>query len=301
MAESPDAATLTVTTQQLNAIVQSAVKGVLSTQQHKCQLPRPTIDLESSDNRWAFFLNKWKLYKTECRLPDSAPSELRPACSTDLKLRLYEFIGDSIDTLDETALLEKIKQIAVRSKNVAVHRQEFFNTRQSEGESTQQFYSRLRSKADQCDFNIKCKSSLCSNTLNSYSSAMVDDILTVGCYDEDVQCELLARSAQFKNVEEKYQFIEAMESGKRARGDLSGHSSITAQKSAYKVLKKQPPPRTDSLICEGCGSDEHGPGTDKPRKQNCPARTVQCVYCHIVGHFGRVCRKKTAAKIIKHP
>ena len=60
---------------------------------------------------------------------------------------------------------------------------------------------------------------------------MIADILTVGCADQDIQEELLLRSATTKTLEEKFELMQAMESGKSARTDIYGHSSVQAQRS----------------------------------------------------------------------
>ena len=62
---------------------------------------------------------------------------------------------------------------------------------------------------------------------------MVADVLTVGCYDQDIQGELLARSADVKSLDDKFDLIQAMESGKRARNQVTVQSSVTVQQSAH--------------------------------------------------------------------
>lgn len=220
----------------------------------------------------------------QANLPDDAPRELRSCCSEDLRLTLFELVGSSIDTLNEKALIEEIRKAAVKCKNTAVHRQEFYSMRQEEGQSAQQFLSKLKSKAEHCGFQLECSSEACNHKINTYKSAMIADILTVGYSDSEIQGELLAQSGTIKTLDEKFDLIQAMESGKSARNDLITYSSIKAQKST----PKKPPPihqGYDSRGCSGCGSTSHGPGTNQPRKKHCPARAIQCDFCKIVGHF----------------
>ena len=137
--------------------------------------------------------------------------------------------------------MTKIRETAVKRKNTAVHRQEFYSMVQEDGQSTQQFLAKLRSKADQCTFQLACSSSLCNHTINSYSSVMVGDILTVGCYDKDIQGELLARSNTVKSLE-KLELMQAMGSGKHARDELMQESRVTAQRSTHRRAKQQSSP-----------------------------------------------------------
>ena len=213
------------------------------------------------------------MYKTQAKLPENAPAELRNCCSEDLRLTVFELLGPSIDDLNEKDLMEKIHRVAVKGKNTAVHHQEFYNMKQEEGQSAQQFLAKLRAKADHCNFQLTCSSEDCSHTSNSYASAMVADILTVGCYDQDIQGELLAHSADVQSLEDKFELMQAMESGKRARNQLTVQSSVTVQRSAHRQSRQQNASQTitSPTGCEGCGSTEHGPGTNKPRKKHCPA------------------------------
>ena len=126
------------------------------------------------------------------------------------KLTLFQILGNSIEECDEKTLLSEIRNVAVKWKNTAVHRQEFYNTKQEDGQTTQQFLAKLKSKAEHCSFQLKCTSALCNHQLNSYTSSMVADILTVGCFDEDIQSELLARASSIKTLEEKLELMQAL-------------------------------------------------------------------------------------------
>ena len=299
---STGAQAMSFTMEQLNTIIQSAITGALAAQvntgsqsTHQARHPEPpSISLDCNEGRWSFFTNEWKMYETQAKLPENAPAELRNCCSEDLRFTLFELLGPSIDDLNEKDLMEKIHKVAVKGKNTAVHRQEFYNMKQEEGQSAQQFLAKLRAKADHCNFQLTCSSEDCSHTSNSYAPAMVADILTVGCYDQDIQGELLARSADVQSLQDKFELMQAMESGKRARNQLTVQSSVTVQRSAHRQSRQQNASQTitSPTGCEGCGSTEHGPGTNKPRKKHCPAWSVSCEFCHIMGHFAKVCRKK---------
>ena len=88
--------------------------------------------------------------------------------------------------------------------------------------------------------------------------------------------------------------MQAIESGKRARNQLTVQSSVTVQRSAHRQSRQQIASQTitSPTGCEGCGSTEHGPGTNKPRKKHCPAWSVSCEFCHIMGHLAKLCQKK---------
>ena len=287
---------------------------------------RPSIDLDANESRWAFFLNEWKFYKQRANLPASAAGELRACCSEELRMELFEFLGStSFDSMDEVGLLAAVKKLAVRGKNTAVHRNEFYAMRQASGQTIQQFVAKLRAKAEHCNFTMKCSSTAC-DVVNNFSASMVSDRMIVGCYDDDIQNEVLAKYGQLGTFDEKFSLMQALESGKNAKTQLGGESSVAAQKSSYQRDKRRPtrpnllantatspamrpnrptlydhqtrPGGTASGIthpqtCPGCGSNSHGPGTEKPRRDHCPAWNKKCNHCALIGHLARVCSRRS--------
>ena len=304
---SSSTAMVTLSPQQLQQLIQGAISGALAASHttppsgisSPNHVDRPTIDLECNESRWAFFLNEWKLYKRRTKLPEAAAAEeLRACCSEELRMELFHFAGPStIDSLSEEQLLSNIKELAVKGKNTAVHRQDFYSIQQTPGQPIQQYVATLKAKSEQCDFRVKCNNACCDNTFVSYASAMIADQMVVGLYDKQIQGEILAKHSTLGTFQAKYDLIQALEEGKRAREQLSAESSLSAQRSTY---KKQKPAQTSSneasvTVCPGCGSTSHGPGTDKPRSKQCPARNHKCQYCSIIGHFQTVCRKRLRA------
>ena len=303
---------ISLTARQLQDIVAGAVAGAIA-QVASAQPPthaaardpttlthrpdRPSIDINCNESRWAFFKNEWSLYKRRARLPVSSPEELRACCTEDLRLELFDYIGpNTIDTLSETQLLEHIRKIAVKGKNIAVHRHEFYAMAQAPGQPIQQFVAKLKSKAEHCHFQLNCSSNQC-NQSNSYVMAMVGDQVTIGLYDKSIQGEILAKHSQLKTFESKFDLIQAMEDGNRAKEQLSSESSIAAQQPTVKYAQKS----AQAKGCPGCGSTDHGPGTVKPRTHHCPAKHEQCNHCAIIGHRASVCRKlKASSKPTSH-
>ena len=169
------------------------------------------------------------MYRTQAILPENAPAELRNCCSDDLRFTLFELLGPSIDDLSEKDLMEKIHKVAVKGKNTAVHCQEFLQYEARRRSVSSTILSKTASQSRSLQFPTDVQSEDCSHTSNSYASAMVADILTVGCYDQDIQGELLARSAGVQSLEDKFELMQAMESGKRARNQLTVQSSVTVQ------------------------------------------------------------------------
>ena len=49
---------------------------------------------------------------------------------------------------------------------------------------------------------------------------MVEDQMVVGCADNDILEETLANDSQLQSFDNKFQFIEALEHGQRAKVDV---------------------------------------------------------------------------------
>jgi Fe-S-cluster containining protein len=253
---------------------------------------RPRIDLNSTEGKWEFFKNEWALYKRRASLPASCPEELRACCSEELRQELFNYIGPStIDVLNEPTLLDHIRRLAVKGRNKAVHRQQFYTLHQDPDTPAHQFVAQLRAKAEHCNFIVKCAN--CDENV-SYASPMISDQLTVGLADKDIQGEILAKDTQLNTFDDKLNLVQALEDGKRAKEQLSMDTTVAAHQSTYRKQQKHQPGNSNVTrsTCSGCGSKDHGKGTGKSRGQHCPAFSHKCEHCGIMGHLSSVCRKK---------
>ena len=257
---------------------------------------RPGIDTGCSESEWAFFNREWNIYtKRSCITGDELKHELNAACTTELRRCLLNFVGESeLDKCTHEKLLCYIKEIAVESKNISVHRQEFYGMEQSRDEPIRLFMGRLQSKASHCDFKIKCT---CQTDL-SYAESMVSDQLVVGLYDKETQGEVLAKHSTLTTLKLKFEYLSAIEQGQQAKRSLNT-STIGITKSQYKrnemKSKHHNKNQTQETLprgCTGCGSKDHGPGTRKPRNLHCPNWGVTCSKCLKRNHSHVVCFAK---------
>ena len=234
---------MALTQEQLQNIMQAALAAVqgqsqaVTTESRPRLKPpeRPEVDLGFSETQWAFFEDEFKLYKRRAALqPNQVIHELRACCSKELRKTLFDFVGSSvIDAFTEDQLLAKIREMAVIGKNKAVHRKEFYEIVQAPDELLNRFVSKLRAKAERCNFTMKCTRTGCETVIN-YGEEMLRDQVTTGLYDTDVQQEVLAKSKDLTTFEQVYSHIEAYEQGKRAKAELKGHSEVNAARSQYK-------------------------------------------------------------------
>ena len=302
---------VSLTHEKLQEIIQGAIAGALAANhaiyrrdnQHNLKKPeRPEIDLGSNEGQWAFFLNEWNEYKTRCNLSGrNATMELRATCSVALRREVFDFVGSAgLENISEDVLLVHIKTLAVKGKNKSVHRKEFYAMNQGPGQPIQAYITKLKSKAMNCNYSIKCSSAACGHHVNSYAEHMIADQMVVGCADTDIQQEVLAKDSQLPDFQARFDLIQALEEGKVAKSQLSSDATSTVAHSKYQRQKNQGLKSEVQINlkqrkqrrCSGCGSSEHGPGTNLPRAENCPAWEKICDFCNIKGHFSKVCRGK---------
>ena len=117
--------------------------------------------------------------------------------------------------------------------------------------------------------------------------------MIVDCYDGDIQGEILSKASTLLNFQDRYDAMQALELGKKAKHDLAQPTvsqetgTIAAQKSAYLKSEDRPrerpaPPTTATgrtpapdTNCYGCRNNIHGRTMREHRNKKpslCPAR-----------------------------
>ena len=177
------------------------------------KFPRPEIKLDSTAESWSEFLVTWEQYKEEYNLSGAGLiRQLYACCSEEMKQSVSRLTGGSQFTMQEKDLLAKMKTLAVRYQNPAVHVQEFLQVVQQQDEGVRHYHTRLRGVASRCDFKEKCGS---CNTDVSYADSIIRFKLIAGLNDLEIKEDIL--SSEEKTLDETVRAIEAKESGKIAR------------------------------------------------------------------------------------
>ena len=279
----------TCKTDDVDVVVAAALLNLHATTHMKIQQPnssvkkpdRPKIDLavETSEAEWALFCSEWDIYKTRSGIKNEEITlELRAACTTELRRALYNFIGQA-KLSDEPTIKAFICQMAVKGKNTAVHRHEFYSIAQSAEEPIQSFVGKLRKKASLCHFVTTCLNADCETDI-FYNEAMITDQMVVGLYDKECQGEVLSKDIILSTFDMKFDLIQALEAGRQAES-LLNTSAVSAHHSAYKKEKKSlDHQQIKSTNRSGCGSRDHGRGTKLSRNENCPYWGVTCTKCN---------------------
>ena len=116
--------------------------------------------------------------------------------------------------------------------------------------------------------------------------------MVTGLYDEEIQCEVLSNDRNPTTFRSKFEYIEGLEKGRKAKGELHKETShVNVVKSQYRRQRNQSKIKNftkSNDVCCGCGSTNH---TSAERQVKCPAWGKACTFCGVNNHFRKVCRK----------
>ena len=171
-------------------------------------------------------------------------------------------------------MLQTIELIVTKRVNPAVHRMNFGNLMQHENESVEDFLTRLRSLAVDCEF-------LCPECTHAISCINMKDQFIRGLCNETLQADIFAKASQLKTMDDVVKHAEAFEAAIRDQSQL--HNSSDAQASRdYRNIKNKTFHKQQS--CSGYGSSQHGTIGTKPRHSQCLAWGKSCTNCNLQPH-----------------
>ena len=286
----------------------------------RLSVSRPQIGLDANDEDWRLFKFQWDRYKSTAGLTQNDTSqELLSACSSELEKRLFQLRGPSLTKNTEEELLTHIKSVAVQALHTAVHRRQFHELRQHEGEDITQFVARLRSKAAMCEFHVLAHRPNADSTEPgplSYEDDVLQTQLVVGLYNSHHQNEILASADRFPSFDSKFRALQAMQSAENSERKLqatterqvpsTGSDVTAAHVSPYQRQQRRavtkPPHGGDNrrgpkiAFCKWCG-ERHKTSNSQFQDPSCPARGNTCDRCKKLNHFTHACRSRRHSQI----
>ena len=285
---------------------------------------RPTVKDELDGLEWEIFTDAWKRYKKIANLSgqEEVCMELRETCSEEVNQLLYQFVGSSElnrVNLTEAELLEHIRTVAVKSIHPEVHRWNFAQVSQAEGEGITRYAGRLKAQAALCNFTVKCD---CQKEV-SYSEHMVSQKMIAGLSNPEHQSRILSEVQDLPDLKSKLDRLVSLETTDDAatmiqaspmttRSEASKSSEYRKIQRGRSPLRGNPPsqrsrcdrfrrrrsnsPKPGDLNryseCRGCGKTQHGKDKTMARK-DCPAFGRKCESCGMENHFSRVCERRS--------
>lgn len=192
----------------------------------------------------------------------------------DAGLDIYNTFGDIDDDSTYDEVIKKFDNYCNPRKNTVYERFVFSKLVQS-AESVDAFVVQLKTQARRCEFH------------DEELPKLVRDRLVVGINNAKVRTEML-RDPDL-TLDKALALAKAWETSDREAADMSLalpanlHAKNEFQVDKIRTTASLSTPRSK---CSNCGY-EH-------RTDNCPASDKECNYCHKMGHFASVCRKKAS-------
>ncbi|MCG8433769.1 MAG: hypothetical protein MJA83_07040, partial [Gammaproteobacteria bacterium] len=208
-------------------------------------------------------------------------AQFKSFCAPELLSKMRHSMEIPDETRDDLKnVLDRIQRFLLEGRNIAVDRMTFIKVRQAEGESFDDFYTRLCERAEEADIrNI------------DYNSLMATMVL-VGVNDGETRQRLMANTPA-PTLRETLKICRSEEKGRLGRESLQGEVSVGAlRKSQYQKRKVQE--RSQSSTRGGASGDPCSRcGWTHRDGQDCPAKDKECRRCKKVGHFDKVCWLKS--------
>lgn len=175
----------------------------------------------------------------------------------------------------EKATMDSYEQLVTRitkffkpKTNTALESNKFRDMEQKKNERMAEFVLRLREQADRCLFE---------NLDNEIKMQIINK-----CFSKKLKSKFLEKEYTFEeliNLAEVYEMKETY---------LDDEEEMKAGGSDKLFVLKDPKLSNKSFTCYSCGFEGHKSG-----ERNCPAKNKECLSCHKIGHFARVCKSRS--------
>jgi hypothetical protein len=189
-------------------------------------------------------------------------------------------LGLSTDDSNYDEVNTSLTDYLMPKRNREFERYEFRNIKQQTNESVDQFSTRLRQKAETCEFSNK-EDEIKSQIIQGCTSRK----LRIKCLQEDKSLPDILVLARTMEIADRQSKIMAQSP------EIPVNNVRHAQHKPYTMFNKklshksQPDLQRTKKECRNCGGDF-------PHQSQCPAfgKTFKC--CHKRNHFIKECRKK---------
>ncbi|UYV68051.1 HNRNPK [Cordylochernes scorpioides] len=223
-------------------------------------------------------------------------------------------------TLDEA--VNALEAYLRKKRNPLLDRQDFHRRDQQTGESVDRYFAALKALDDSCAHELDFKCSTCGDpcitictkracgktfALAGYQQQLrIRDRLICGLFDKDLQRKVLAEQYNSDlSMDLVLSICIAHESATAVGATLSAspttspeafiatrrapstykHQQASSSETSPKANRFFQKPYDPNDPCSGCGANP------RHRRDQCPAKDIECNKCGFTGHYGRVCRQ----------
>lgn len=227
---------------------------------------QPLGSVESMEKglHFAFFLNATE----SADKPDVVKSSILLHCLGKSARDIYNtFTFDERQEMVYNTIISKFDQYFSPRKNLTFNRFNFLTARQTDDETFDEFYTRLRKLSKDCE-------------LGELRNSLIKDIIIIGISDKKLQ-ERLLRGSDI-DLEKVLKNGRASEASKQQTKALHNKNSSAASNHANSTTNHVQ--REQINKCKFCAGSH--------RRGSCPAYGKQCAKCKKTGHFAKCCLSK---------
>jgi hypothetical protein len=204
---------------------------------------------------------------------------------------VFSTLEDTGGSEDYVKAVDALNNYFVPQVNTTFARQSFYQISQNNGETVQQFVTRLRQTAKDCAFGADMANQLRDAVLSRCTSEYVRRKLL-----EEGSALTLARAleiaAQCERVEQQMAAMRV--SSTEAKGTETVNQ-IAKGKWANKSRKRDGEEKGKEKVCFRCGHGDHFAKDEK-----CPARGQTCSKCNGKDHYAKMCKSKASKGSVKY-
>ena len=268
--------------------------------QHKpAPVPRPQIDLHSTEAEWKFFITEFDRYKRTVNLiEDQKVQDELWHCMTKQLKNLMQ--STTLEDTNEQGLREKMYKLAVVTIHAAVHKSHLHSLQQTQTETFKEFVARVTNVASNCKLKKTCPADGCGTEV-SFLDETVYDVALGGIKDPNIRQKIvtLCTMDTITNLQQLVTYVTAEENSLRETENFNVRNiSVNAVRSTYKNNKFNR--SSSSNKCYNCGGARHGDGSPAEKIKSCPAHGKVCSKCNKPNHFSRVCRSSQSKAAAVH-
>lgn len=244
------------------------------------KLDRPTVQTGVSMEEWNMFTRRWTIFKEGSHINnDNASHHLFQCADGPLGDALLKTDPDIINK-DIDVVLSAMKKLAVIPIATGILRSELLEMKQLRDEIFRKFASRVRGKAETCEYETSATCECGSVTSVNFTDHIMRDVLLAGIYDADIRREMYGIDKILQQpVNDVISLVEKKEMARDA------HS--VASTSAISSMKQQQKRRVQTGSAhESTQHQAHkSSDSDKNKQGNCP-HCKKTFALHREGQFG---------------
>ena len=217
------------------------------------KLNRPMVDMGIDQETWLAFIRRWETFRVGSNISEGVASIQLFQCASEKLGNLMlandpRLMAKSVDEV--TKLMESIAVIKVA---IGVKRAELMGMSQDHDEPFRTFATRVRSKAETCNFTTMSECQCGRQNITSYTEEAIKDVMLAGVGDDDIRREVLStEDILSRSSNEIISCIESKEMGRHATESsrsVSAVSSFQRQKKGRAHIDD----KSHQAPCQTCG------------------------------------------------